>query len=55
MQFVLERVKNIMGKGANAAYLYLTSYPTMVSKGFFLKVIKIADFVGKIFIKQDIS
>ena len=44
-KFVLGRVENIVGKGENAGYQYFLFFPTVFSKGFFLKVIKSRDCV----------
>ena len=37
LKFALERVENIVGKGENAGYQHFLLFPTMFSKGFFLK------------------
>ena len=43
LKFVLGRVENIVGKGENAG----SPFPTMFSKGFFLRVVKSLDCVVK--------
>ena len=37
------RLENIVGKGENAGYQHFSPFPTMFSKGFFLKVFKSRD------------
>ena len=41
MKFVLGRVKNNVGKGENAGYQHFLRLPTMFSKDFLYRVIKI--------------
>ena len=41
LKFVLGRIENIVGKGENAGYQHFSPFPTMFTKGFFLKDIKI--------------
>ena len=40
---VLNRVKNIVGKGENAGLLPFSPFPKTFSKGFFLRVVKSRD------------
>ena len=42
LKLVLGRVENIVGRGENAAF---SPFPTMFSKGFFLRVVKTQDCV----------
>ena len=44
---VFDRVENIVGKGENAGYQHFLLFPTMFSKGFLYRVIKICDCVVK--------
>ena len=39
LKFVLEWVKNILGNGDNAGDQHFVLFPTMLSKGLFLRVI----------------
>ena len=48
LKFLLERIENIVGKGENACCQHFFPFPTMFSKGFFLKVVKNLDCVVKI-------
>ena len=41
VQFYYERVENMVGKGENVGYQRFLLFPTMLSKGSFLKVVKI--------------
>ena len=41
VKFGLERVENIVGKGQNAGNQHFFPFPTMFSKGFLLKVVKV--------------
>ena len=47
MIFVFDRVENIVGKGENAGYQHFLLFPTMFSKGLFVKVVKSRDCVVK--------
>ena len=44
---MMERVENIVGKGENADYQYFSPFPTMFSKGLFVRVVKSQDCVVK--------
>ena len=46
-KFVLGRVENIVGEGKNAGYQHFSPFPTMISKGFYFKVVKCLDCVVK--------
>ena len=43
VKFVHERVENIVGKRGNAGFQHFLFFPTMFSKGLFLKVVKSHD------------
>ena len=47
MNFVLERVENIVGKEENAGYKHFLLFPTMFSKGLLFRVVKNCDSVVK--------
>ena len=51
LKFVLWRVENIVGKGENAGYQHFLLFPTMFSKGFFLRGVKSRDCVVMGFIQ----
>ena len=46
-KFILEWVKNIVGKGENAGYQHVLPFFTMFSKCFFHRVVKRWDGVGR--------
>ena len=46
-KFVLETVENIVGKGEKAGLPAFSPFPTIFSKGVFLKVNKSLDCMGK--------
>ena len=46
-KFVLDKMENIVGKEKNAGYQHFLLFPTMLSKGFFFRVVKNRDFVVK--------
>ena len=48
MNFVFDRVENIVGKGENAGFSALSLFPTMFSKAFFLGVVKSWDCVKEL-------
>ena len=52
LKFVLGRVENTVGKGENAGYQHFLLFPTMFSKGFYLRVLKSQDCVVKIYINR---
>ena len=47
LKYVLGRVENIVGNGANAGYQHFLSFPTMFSKAFFSRGVKSWDGVVK--------
>ena len=47
MEFVLEMVENIVGKGENAGYHHFLVFLTMFSKGLLYSVVKSQDCVVK--------
>ena len=46
-EYVYWKVENIVGKGENAGYQHFILFTTMFWKGFFLRVVKSWDRVGK--------
>ena len=46
VQFLSDMVQNMVGKGEIADFQYF-SFPTMFSKGFFFRVVKTRDCLGK--------
>ena len=45
MKFVLEKVENIVGKGEKCWSSAVSPFPTMFSKGYYLRVVKNLDCV----------
>ena len=48
LEFVIERVENILGKGQNAGYHHFLLFPKMFSKALFLGLVKTGDSVIKL-------
>ena len=44
----MEGFENVVGKGENAGYQHFLFFPTMLSKDFFRKIIKISCIVWQI-------
>ena len=46
IKFDFHRAENIVGKGANACYQQFLAFPTMFTKGFFLRASKVITLHG---------
>ena len=54
MKFILRRAENIVGKGEKCWLPAFSPFPTMFSKGFFLKVVKSQGCVEKLILYNTI-
>ena len=47
MNFVFDKIENVLGKGETAQVTSISPFSTLFSKTFFLTVVKSWDYVGK--------